>query len=116
MTDYERAMRSALRKIYPGAELYNCWFHYCQALRRHANAIPGFVPAVRSNMGALEIYGKFLCLPLLPAAKIEGAFTIIKAEAESYDANLFRRFLKYYEKQWMKLVVLKIKLNNTKII
>lgn len=102
MTDYERAMRSALRKIYPGAEQYACWFHYCQALRRHANAIPGFVPAIRSNMGALEMYGKFLCLPLLPAAKIDEAFNLIKAEA--YDEDLFRRFLKYYEKQWMKQV------------
>lgn len=104
MTDFERAMRTALRKVYPTSDYYTCWFHYCQALRRHANAIPGFVQSIRSNAGSLEIYGKFLCLPLLPADKINDAFNVIKAEAETYDLGLFRRFLKYYEKQWIKQV------------
>lgn len=106
MTDYDRAMRSALQIIFPEADLYACWFHYCQALRRHANAISGFVPALRSNVGALEIYGKFLCLPLLPISKIDGAFEALKTEAQLYDANLFRRFLQYFEKQWMKQVMI----------
>jgi transposase-like protein len=30
MTDYEYALRSAIKKVYPDAELLGCWFHFCQ--------------------------------------------------------------------------------------
>lgn len=81
--------------------LYGCWFHFCQGLRRHANAIPGFVANIRVNPATLELYAKFLCLPLLPDHMIGDAFNLLNAECESYDAVLFRRFLKYFNKQWI---------------
>lgn len=104
MTDYERAMRQALRKLYPQAKLNACWFHFCQAVRRNANAIPGFVTSIRSSGASMEIYGKFLCLPLLPAHLINDAFNTLKEEAIAFDADLFNRFLSYYEKHWIRLV------------
>lgn len=104
MTDYELAMRSAIRKIFPNASVFACWFHLCQAVKRKANAIPGFVQSLRSDKGAMEIYGKYLCLPLLPAPQITQAFGTLKAESEIYDAALFRPFNKYYEKQWINKV------------
>lgn len=105
MTDYERAMRSALKKIYPQSSHFACWFHFCQAVKRHINQLPGVSAAIRSNSGALEIYGKFLCLPLLPLRVILDTFKKIKAEAESYDRELFKKFLKYYERQWIQRVI-----------
>lgn len=30
MTDYEIAMRNALRSIFPDADHRCCWFHFCQ--------------------------------------------------------------------------------------
>lgn len=48
-TDYERAMRNALRKLYPTAALFACYFHYCQALKRRASQTAGFVKFIQSN-------------------------------------------------------------------
>lgn len=100
-TDFEHAMRNALKVIFPTADFCTCWFHYRQAIRRHAIAIPKFVEKIQANPAFMEIYGKLLCLPLLPAKMINGTFNVIKAEAKSIDAKLFRRFLKYFERQWI---------------
>lgn len=47
---------------------------------------------------------KFLCLPLLPANEIDAAFYRLKTEAENFDNRLFKRFLLYFESQWIKKV------------
>lgn len=101
MTDYERAMRSALGKVYPQATLFTCWFHFTQAVKRHAKQIPGFAKAIKDDQVAMEIYGKMLCLPLLPAQHINATWARIRAEAFSFDERRFKRFVKYYEQQWI---------------
>lgn len=39
MSDYEEAMRSAVREVFPTAKLLGCWFHYTPALRRMAKKL-----------------------------------------------------------------------------
>lgn len=104
MTDYERAMRNALRSQYPSAKLYSCWFHFCQAPKKHAVQLPFFMGAVREDKEAATVYYKFLCLPLLPAAHILQAFQELMLEAKALRGNLFKMFLRYYERQWIKAV------------
>lgn len=104
MTDYEKAMRNALKKCYPESKHYACWFHFCQAVKRHASQIAGFAVEIRKNATAREIYCRFLCLPLLPADVIENAFNELRLEAQNYNERFFRPFLGYFEMQWIRNV------------
>lgn len=104
MTDFEQAMRAALQKVYPQSTLYTCWFHFMQAVKRHAKQIPGFANAIQGDKLALEIYAKMLCLPLLPAVHINNVWKTIRAEALAFDKKRFRKFVTYYEQQWIKKV------------
>lgn len=66
VTDYELALRNALRKKYPGSKLSSCHFHFAQAIRRKGTQIHGFIDFLRSNDAAKKIYYKLMYLPLLP--------------------------------------------------
>lgn len=101
MTDFERAMRNALRKIAPDSVLLACWFHFCQALRKKLASIPELFFLVCSNMEAKIFYRQFQCLALLPADKIEGAFVQLAFNALK-KFQQFDRFVDYFDKQWIK--------------
>lgn len=100
-TDYEVAMRNALRKINPTAKIYACHFHYCQALKRKASQIVGLVKLFRSRNGAKAqtIYYRLQCLPLLPAVHIKDAFDVLKKEALEIKHPALNAFMLYFEKQ-----------------
>lgn len=104
MTDYEVAMRNALRVVFPEAQLSSCWFHYCQAVKRHGSQIGGFLMAARKNTETAKVYYQILCLPLLPADYILDVFSIIRMEAKSAHGDLFDKFMSYMDRQWMKKV------------
>lgn len=48
-SDFERAMRNALKKLYPSIKRFTCHFHYTQALKRRASQTDGLVNAIRSD-------------------------------------------------------------------
>ena len=107
MTDYETAMRNALKLIYPNSKLYGCWFHFCQAVRRHLiiQKRSVLLPFIRNNKNASLIYHKLLALPLLPAKSIPVMFEALKLQAQTFDSEkLFNKFFNYYEKQWIQKV------------
>lgn len=108
MTDFELSMRNAVKKNYPKSNHYTCWFHFCQAVKRHASKIDGLAVNIRANPEARKIYYKFMCIPLLPVHAIEDAFYELKAEALAFDSNFFHRFLFYYENQWIRKVSSKL--------
>lgn len=104
MSDYELAMRNAIKKIYPETEMYACWFHFCQALRRKCSKIPNFLPTVQKSPNALKILKKYFSLPLLPDTQILDAFDLPGNEVESLNSNerqVFKIFLKYFKKKWL---------------
>lgn len=101
-SDYETAMRNALRACYPDSELVSCWFHYCQAIRRKASQLPAFFELIRTNTSARKLYFKFQALALLEESAIENAFVQLKRLTLQFDA--FAPFVKYYEHQWMNRV------------
>lgn len=103
-TDYEQAMRNALVKINPNARMYACHFHYCQALKRRATQIDGFVNFIRSNKQAESIYYRIMSLPLLPAKYIVDAFHQLQKEAFEVSKTGFRKFFAYYRRQWINKV------------
>lgn len=104
-TDYEVAMRNALRKINPTARMFACHFHFCQASKKKAMKIDNFIAMIRSDKYAASIYYRLLCLPILPATHIHEAFESLKKEAFQRNKRGFSRFFKYFEKQWIVKVI-----------
>lgn len=47
-TDYELAMRKALKIFSPSSAFYACYFHFCQAVKRNAFQTDGFVKFMRN--------------------------------------------------------------------
>lgn len=106
MTDFEVAMRNAIRYVYPGIQIHTCWFHLCQAAKRKAHQLPHFVNSIKTNPHIKEIYYKLLSLPLLPRQDITEQFYTLKQSALEIDKNASRQFLKYFEEHWIKKVVI----------
>lgn len=101
ITDFEMAMRSALKSIVPDTKLLGCWFHYTQALRRKVASIPLLFKLIQKDQRARELYRLFQCLALLPAHEIEPAFIQIAHTAlQSFPE--FAKFVDYFDKQWIK--------------
>lgn len=100
-TDYESAMRKALAKLFPNAQLFGCFFHYTQAVKKHAYQTAGLVQLMRTNAQARSVYYRLQCLPLLPERFILDMFHTLKAEAYKIDRAVFRPFMKYFHHQWM---------------
>lgn len=104
MTDYEKAMRNAIRGEYPNVDQRNCWFHFCQAVKRNASKNAGFIHLIQSSRNERTIYYKLMCLPLLPVEHIEGAFNRLVDSYSGCDAG-FKKFLDYYRNQWIIKVI-----------
>lgn len=102
-TDFEKALRNALRSVYPNTQLIGCWFHYAQALRRKVKKIAGFAKFLKETPGAKKLYQKFVNLPLIRSDKISLAVALFKKEASVYGSR-FTTFINYFEDEWMKKV------------
>lgn len=103
ITDFEKALRNALKEVYPNTTYYTCWFHYMQCIRRKCAKMKNFFTGINANKDAYRLYQKFLVLPLLHPKEIITAYIFLKANAKKY-GDLFKNFLKYFEKQWFKQV------------
>ncbi|XP_043475792.1 uncharacterized protein LOC122507239 [Leptopilina heterotoma] len=66
MTDYESALKAALRAVFPNIILHGCWFHYKQALLRKAIKL-GLRALLKYNEDAKHLLLLIMDLPLLPA-------------------------------------------------
>lgn len=102
-TDYELAMRGALKKINPTAKMVACQFHFAQACKKRAAQL-GLQGPIRSNGKMQSIYYRLLSLPLLPARFILPAFTELRAEARKIKCREFQSFLAYFNRQWISKV------------
>lgn len=106
-SDYEVAMRNALRVAHPETKLYACLFHFCQAVKKRGWKTFGFVRLVRNDPIARSIYYRLQCLPLLPTVHIRPMFISLKNEVAKLTRSskkIFRPFLEYFERQWIERV------------
>ncbi|XP_039486740.1 uncharacterized protein LOC120448669 isoform X2 [Drosophila santomea] len=101
ISDYETAMRNALKNLHPSMNFYSCWFHFTQACKRKARKTYGLEKMLKCNKPAYLLFMKFLYLPLLPATKIVEAFNLLEIQAAALSKENFSPFLKYYKKQWL---------------
>lgn len=103
ITDYELAMRNALKKKYPIAKFTACHFHFAQAVRKNAMSINGFMKFIEQNDLAKRTYYKLIYLPLLPPGQIDIIFnTVITDDVEAIGDAKFDKLFKYYRRQWMR--------------
>lgn len=109
MTDFETAMRNALRSIYPDSLYFTCWFHLTQAAERNLAKMNTLCTLIRGNAEARMFYKKLLALPLLPADRIVDAFHKLKTLALKKFPQ-FRAFLTYYDRQWLQRVSVFLKI------
>lgn len=101
MTDFETAMRNALRRVYgAGIRIRGCWFHYTQAVRRRCASIADMFRSLNADKEANNLYNRFLVLPLVPENKIVEAYHLLKSEADQF-GTLFDDFLDYFDRQWI---------------
>lgn len=101
MSDYETALRNALRYIFPECDVNGCYFHYCQAIKKNASKIPNFLALLQTNGNAKKLYHKFLALPLLRLDKIPEASLSLIAEGSRIE-GAFTRFIEYFKRQWIR--------------
>lgn len=101
ISDYEIGLRKAIASEFPSSQLFGCWFHFCQAIRRQITTkCTGLASFIRENKMASLQYHKLLSLPLLPPQQIYSSFRSVKCEIEKLDHHLkFASFLEYYERQ-----------------
>lgn len=104
MSDFEIAMRRALKEVFPNTKLMSCWFHFTQAAKKRAMQSPQLIPYLLQCEEARAIYYKLLSLPLLPAHSIVDEFKKLKIIALANHRKYFADFINYYEKQWIKKV------------
>lgn len=88
MSDYEAALRNALRSIFPECEINGCYFHYCQAIKKNASQFPNFLALLQADRNAKKLYHKFLALPLLRLDKIPEASLSLIAVSEGRSLDL----------------------------
>lgn len=103
MTDYEGALRNALKEVYPLCEVRGCFFHISQAVRRKASKLAGFLAELHANKKADHIFRQFLALPLLPKERIVEGFELLVRKSAVH-GELFKKFVAYYERWWIKTV------------
>lgn len=100
MSDYERALRNGFKNVSPATQLTACWFHFTQACKAKAYKL-GMKSMLDSNKHGRDAYYELLALPLLPADEIMAQFRNIEARVNEHNVPNFKRFLKYYYKQWL---------------
>lgn len=102
ITDFERAMRTALREVIGDKPEYiGCWFHFTQAVRKHAMQA-GLSITFAQNKELKHLYYRLLCLPLLPVNEIVGVFGLLKKEFLAHNNAVVEQFVVgYFEKQWI---------------
>jgi hypothetical protein len=75
-------------------KITGCWFYYNQTVRRKIAKMPKLAAEISRTKKYERIYHKLLCIPLLPANKINLAFNLLQIKM---NAALFKQFLEYFD-------------------
>ncbi|XP_051176184.1 uncharacterized protein LOC127291231 [Leptopilina boulardi] len=98
LTDYENALKTALRNVFPNIILHGCWFHYKQALLRKALQLK-LHALLKTNKDAKHLLALIIALPLLSAHLIRKTYDEICHAQSQYIKTKFQSFFQYYEHQ-----------------
>ena len=96
VTDFEAAIWSAARKVFPGMVAHGCSFHWAQAFWRNIQRLGLAVP-YKTNPDVRKYIKQLLALPYLPAHEIEGAFNVHTLSA----TDLLKPLTEYIKSTWI---------------
>ena len=97
VTDFERALFVAIRQCFPNVQHTGCSFHWKQAVLKTARKM-GLIAAYRKKGPIRETIQRLLCLPYLPASKIQEVFNHLRNKSSPQLKKLFE----YMERNWIK--------------
>lgn len=108
MADFEAGLRKAIMRYFPGVSIRGCWYHYSAAIRRRLMNLHMHRVITDDPVGWM-IWRMFLSIPLLPQERILDGFNFIKKVArENHIFQEFKKFFRYFNDFWIKLVWLTI--------
>ncbi|KAG5684470.1 hypothetical protein PVAND_013704 [Polypedilum vanderplanki] len=93
MLDFEQAIKSAIRLVFPSCKILGCQFHYSQCLLRQMQKLK-----LDIDYGLIR---KMSSLALLPLDLIRLTYNQLK---EKYKNRNNKLFFDYYEHQWIKKI------------
>lgn len=93
ITDFEAAMRKAIRRRYRKAVLRGCWYHYSAAIRKKMVKL-NLLGLMKHSLAARTIKVMMQGLPLLPSEFFMQGYRHVKFLAREW--NIFARFKKFF--------------------
>ncbi|XP_054275004.1 uncharacterized protein LOC128994453 [Macrosteles quadrilineatus] len=103
--DYEKAMRSSLKRIFPSSKQVGSWFHFIQAIERKAKLLG--IPY--DGPGEGKTIAKWLmATALLPHDQVEEAVAQLEDKSLSLnDPAKASLLIEYFKKEWIQKVTSK---------
>ncbi|XP_029345770.1 uncharacterized protein LOC115034131 [Acyrthosiphon pisum] len=106
--DFEKASIAAVRKIFPTANIFGCFFHHSQCIWRKIQQ-KGLTQLYRNNSLVNKLIRMFMAIPLLPQHKTrEGFDTLIEFyhveledQLDAIQKHQLNDFFRYYLKTWI---------------
>lgn len=101
ITDFEAAMRKAIRRCYRKAILRGCWYHYSAAIRKKMVKLH-LLGLIKHSDKARTIKVMMQGLPLLPPGSFMDGYRHVKHLAHEWKLfTKFKKFFSYYERFWI---------------
>lgn len=101
ITDFEAAMRKAIRLRYRKAILRGCWYHYSAAIRKKMVKL-NLLGLMKHNKNARTIKVMIQGLPLLPPECFMQGYEHVKHLARKWNLfTKFKKFFSYFQYFWV---------------
>lgn len=101
-SDFEQALRLALKNVWPQVTLIGCNFHFCQSLRRKASTQEGLATVITGATVQHTILKMFMRLSMLPLHRVNvGLAALTHLITTSGLADDFNEFLDYFQRTWI---------------
>ncbi|XP_039299916.1 uncharacterized protein LOC120355520 isoform X2 [Nilaparvata lugens] len=97
MSDYEKALWTAVKQNFPEARHLGCWFHFAQAIERNAKKM-----GITCRGDGWIVAKRLMATALLPYHRIEEAVNLIEGFAHSCNEPApAMKLLQYFQREWM---------------